>query len=246
MSFILSMKWSFVAFAVTLALGLISMGLLGGLLYYACYPLLGPFYGNLNHWRGDWVWSATIGAGMLWSVSFLAAGWLNLHLEPYASALLRGIGYVVVLWLGAALIWAYILMASYEAPDKTPFVQQGQAEMIGCDEINPGLVEALIAGVFNPAPKLIDEPRCVISRFRAAAVSMVEIAPDFTPQGTILTPGTEKDTYFLSILTELYPDAFSVQPRIEFESASIFNWDSKIHVHFVRTAGGRQFVAILY
>lgn len=114
MSFILAMKWSFVAFVVTLILGLLSMGMLGAVLYYACYPVLAPFYGNLNDWRGDWVWNAMICAGMLWSVSFLAAGYLNLQLEPRGfSEFTRGLAYVVVLWGGALIAWGLILMALY-------------------------------------------------------------------------------------------------------------------------------------
>ncbi|MFD2439878.1 hypothetical protein ACFSS8_06900 [Paracoccus kondratievae] len=99
MSFLLAIKWSLGAFAVKLILGFLSMGALGAALYYLCYPILAPFYGNLNNWSGDWVWSATIWAGMLWSVSFLAAGALNLQLEGQGiSAPWRGGVYLAVLW----------------------------------------------------------------------------------------------------------------------------------------------------
>lgn len=50
------------------------MGALGAMLYYACCPLPGPFYGTLDGWHGDWAWTATILAGMLWSLSFVIAG----------------------------------------------------------------------------------------------------------------------------------------------------------------------------
>jgi len=115
MSFFLAIKRSAIAFAVTLAVGLLSMGALGAALYYACYLVFSPFYGDLNEWRGDWVWNATIWAGMLWSISFLVAGWFNLQLERRASApTLRHAVYAGVLWLGAALIWALLLMTSFE------------------------------------------------------------------------------------------------------------------------------------
>lgn len=107
------MKRSIIAFVLTLALGLLSMGALGGILYYAVYPLFSPVYGDLNDWRGDWVWPAVILAGMLWSVSFLIAGLLNLRLEQSGMAVLaRRIAYGVILWLGAALVWAIILFAN--------------------------------------------------------------------------------------------------------------------------------------
>lgn len=91
MSFVLSIRWSLIAFVVTLILGFRSMGALGAALYYACYPVLAPFYGNLNDWRGDWVWNATIWAGMLWSVSFLVAGTINLQLEAHGVKQPRGV-----------------------------------------------------------------------------------------------------------------------------------------------------------
>lgn len=82
MSFLIAIKGSLIAFAVMLVLSFLSMGFLGAALYYACYPVLALFYGNPNNWSGDWVWPAVIAAGMLWSVSFLAAGRLNLYLTP--------------------------------------------------------------------------------------------------------------------------------------------------------------------
>lgn len=109
MSFLFAIKGSLVAFVVALVLSILSMGFLGAALYYACYPVLAPFYGNPNDWTGDWVWSAIITAGILWSFSFLAAGWFNLHLTPHAPASLRVIAYAAVLWLSAVLIWACIL-----------------------------------------------------------------------------------------------------------------------------------------
>ena len=113
MNAILHIKWSFLAFIVALVLGFLSMGALGAALYYTCYPLFAPFYGDLNDWRGDWVWPATIGAGMLWSISFVAAGWLNFYLEPKVPKPIRRLVYVFVLWLSAALVWAILLINSF-------------------------------------------------------------------------------------------------------------------------------------
>lgn len=114
MNFLLSIKWSLVAFVVTLILAFLSMGAFGASLYYACYPLLAPFYGDLNDWRGDWVWSATIWAGMLWSVSFLAAGILDRQLEGQGISppWRRGV-YLSVLWIGALAIWGLLLLTQH-------------------------------------------------------------------------------------------------------------------------------------
>ena len=110
MTTILQMKRSIIAFVVALALGLLSMGALGGVLYYAVYPLFAPFHGDLNDWRGDWVWPAVIAAGMLWSFSFLVAGFFNVKLEKAGwSVFARRAIYGVVLWLGAACAWAIVL-----------------------------------------------------------------------------------------------------------------------------------------
>lgn len=145
MRFIPAIKWSLVGFVVTLVLGFLSMGFLGAALYYACYPVLAPFYGNPDSWSGDWVWPALIAAGMLWSLSFLAAGWLNLYLTPHAPALLRRIIYVVVLWLGAALAWLFILATSYEQT-----AAERQAGMERCGELSRSYVETLCSALSEP------------------------------------------------------------------------------------------------
>lgn len=97
---------SLTAGVIAAALGLFSMGLLGGLLYYAAYPVLFPLFGNINGWSGDNVWPATIGAGMLWGLAFPAAGLINRRLErrDIVPALRRAC-YALVLWIWAALVW---------------------------------------------------------------------------------------------------------------------------------------------
>jgi hypothetical protein len=114
MGFLSSIKRSVAAAVMVLVLGLLSMGALGAALYYACYPLFAPVYGDLNDWRGDWVWNAMIWAGMLWSLSFLAAGRLDLRLEGAVSPMARKGLYVALLWLGAVVIWTGLLLTAYE------------------------------------------------------------------------------------------------------------------------------------
>jgi hypothetical protein len=110
LSSLLTIKRSIVACIVAAILGLLSMGALGGGLYYAAYPLLAPFFGNPNDWRGDWVWPTMILAGILWSLSFPVAGYLDhrLVLRRHAPGFRRVI-YALVLWGGAAICWALLL-----------------------------------------------------------------------------------------------------------------------------------------
>ena len=83
-------------------------------LYYLAAPVLWPLFGDVNHWRGDDVWPAVIAAGMLWSLSFLAAGWLNRRLERAAWPVWRRrVVYALVLWLGAVLWW-FLLASSMD------------------------------------------------------------------------------------------------------------------------------------
>lgn len=105
-----TIKRSLVAGIVVAGLGLLSMGALGGGLYYAAYPILVPFFGDPNDWRGDWVWPAMILAGTVWSLSFPVAGYLNhsLKVRGYVPGF-RRVVYVLVLWLGALLCWVLLL-----------------------------------------------------------------------------------------------------------------------------------------
>ena len=104
------MKRSFIAAAAVAALGLLSMGLLGALVYLLAAPVLWPIYGNFEHWSGDDVWPAMIGAGMLWALGFLAAGWLSRRLAAAAwPKWRRRAVYGLVLWLSAVAIWALLL-----------------------------------------------------------------------------------------------------------------------------------------
>jgi hypothetical protein len=100
-------KW-IVAFAAAAVLGLLSMGALGAALYFLAYPVLGPFHGSLNDWRGDWVWPTTILAGMLWAFGFLIVGAVE-RLAPLRSAFARWGRFLVVLWAWAVIVWAVLL-----------------------------------------------------------------------------------------------------------------------------------------
>ena len=67
-----NVKFSIIAFFSVVALGLLSMGALGALLYYpVCFLLKN--YPPFNSWIGDWVWPAMIGVGMAMYLIFVVA-----------------------------------------------------------------------------------------------------------------------------------------------------------------------------
>lgn len=107
---ILWMKRSIVAFLITFALGLLSMGGLGGAICFLVSPVLAPTYGDFDSWRGDWVWPAMIGTGMAWSFGFLWAGVINGKLEKIRVGQgIRRVTYVAVLWAWALMVWWVVL-----------------------------------------------------------------------------------------------------------------------------------------
>lgn len=113
MNTLFAIKGSIIAGVAVATAGLFSMGFLGFGLYYACYPLLAPLYGNLNDWHGDDVWPATIWAGMFWAISFPAAGFVDLRLKRTGAArALRTLSWVAILWAGAAVAWLYVASSS--------------------------------------------------------------------------------------------------------------------------------------
>lgn len=113
MKTLLAIKGSIIAGVVVAVLGLLSMGILGFALYYACYPLLAPLYGNLNDWHGDDVWPATIWAGMFWAIFFPVAGFADLRLKRVGAAgAARVLSWLAILWAGAAVVWFYVASSS--------------------------------------------------------------------------------------------------------------------------------------
>lgn len=105
-------KFSTVAFFVTAALGLLSMGALGGGLYYLVSFLFND-YPDINDWRGDWVWPTMISVGMLWSLGFVFGGitWYFLSKKIKSIVILR-ISYLLVLWLWIAFLWDVFITAN--------------------------------------------------------------------------------------------------------------------------------------
>ncbi len=95
------------------------MGALGFGLYYLTYPLHYPLFGDINDWKGkDLFWPSVIWAGMLWSASFLLAGFNDVKLKrTQASKTKRVLVYGVILWLGAGAVWIFVALTSgFEFP----------------------------------------------------------------------------------------------------------------------------------
>lgn len=241
MRFLLAIKWSLLAFAAVLVLGLLSMGALGGAIYYVCYPLLAPFYGNLNDWRGDWVWNATIWAGMLWSVSFLAAGFLNLRLETRGiSACSRRAAYAAVLWIGALAVWTLLLLTQY-----VPAEEADRRAAIECGTANRAYVEVGLAMVFETPPRVVEGPRCLTSVWNSDMVAMAELAPAFQPDGMEFSPGGEPTEAPLGLMEQIYPETFKALSPSQFEVASTFSSQNRnVAVHLVRLRSGKLYALV--
>ncbi|WP_157094212.1 hypothetical protein [Brucella pseudogrignonensis] len=234
MSLILAMKWSAVGFAVALVLGLLSMGLLGAALYYACYPVLAPFYGNPNSdWSGDWVWSAMIWAGMLWSISFLVAGWLNLQLVPHLPRLPRAIAYLAVLWLGALAVWYAVLAASYEPAKAHAFYSSP------CHD--QSYIDMTVKGAPLPlTPADVTRTSCADPGVHADRIAGAMLGPvDTSKVIFVAIDGIEAP---VRSLVDMFPEAFTTEQLNR--STIVSNWKAghNMAAHIIRSPDGMLFL----
>lgn len=114
--YVWSIKWSLAGFAAAILGSFLSLGMLGYVLYYAAYPILGVVYPPLTAWRPDAVWPLIVGAGIVWSLSFLPAGVLDHALAARGtSPARRSISYVLILWIGAVGAWSFLIATSLPA-----------------------------------------------------------------------------------------------------------------------------------
>ena len=99
------MKFSIICFAITLVVGLLSMGLLGQGLYYLISPILNLKFPPMKSWHGDWIWPVVIYVSLLWPFSFLIGGGSYLLLIKF------GWGKIVLnsLYICILLIWDLFL-----------------------------------------------------------------------------------------------------------------------------------------
>lgn len=234
MSLILAIKWSVVGFVATLVLGLLGMGGLGAALYYACYPVLAPFYGNPNSdWSGDWVWSAMIWAGMLWSLSFLVAGWLNLQLVPHLSALPRAIVYVAVLWLGALAVWSAVLASSYEPAKAHAFYSSP------CHD--QSYIDMAVKGAPLPlTPTDVTRTSCADAGVHADRIAGAMLGNvDTSKVSFVAIDGIEAP---VRSLVDMFPETF-IAEQLD-RSTIVSNWKAgqNMAVHIIRSPDGTLFL----
>ena len=96
-------RFSIIAFIVTLALGLFSMGALGMALYYLVFPFLNK---DIDSLQGDSAWPTIILVGMLWSFGFLYAGLAYHYLVKWKLPKYLGYtAYVLILWIWILILW---------------------------------------------------------------------------------------------------------------------------------------------
>jgi hypothetical protein len=98
-------KFSVIAFAIALILGLMTLGAEGFAIYYAVGFAL-PV--SIDTLQGDVVWPSVILAGMAWSIGFLIAGWISLRLRTQ-NKYTTWIVYLIILWVWDYLVWWAII-----------------------------------------------------------------------------------------------------------------------------------------
>jgi hypothetical protein len=119
--YVWSIRWSLAAFAAAILGSFLSLGMLGYTLYYLAYPIVGFIYPPLSAWRPDAVWPLIVGAGIVWSLSFLPAGVINHALAARGiSSARRKLSYLLVLWIGAVGAWSFMIATSLPAARDLP------------------------------------------------------------------------------------------------------------------------------
>lgn len=98
-------KFSIIAFAIALILGLMSLGAQGYGIYYAVDFAL-PV--SIDTLQGDTLWPSVILAGMAWSVGFLIAGWICMRI-PAKNKYTTWVIYLIILWAWDYLVWWAII-----------------------------------------------------------------------------------------------------------------------------------------
>jgi hypothetical protein len=99
-------KFSIVAFALTLALGVLSMGAYG----YGLYFLVAPFLEkDIDSLRGDTTWPTILMVGALSSLGFLFAGAAFHYLRYRIREVASYIVYAIMLWGWVWILWYVFL-----------------------------------------------------------------------------------------------------------------------------------------
>lgn len=98
-------RFSIIAFAIALILGLMSLGAQGYGIYYAVDFAL-PV--SIDTLQGDTLWPSVILAGMAWSIGFLIAGWVCVRIRTGNKYTIWMI-YLIILWMWDYLVWWAII-----------------------------------------------------------------------------------------------------------------------------------------
>ncbi len=99
-------KFSIVAFFLTLALGLLSMGAYG----YGLYFLVAPFLEkDIDSLRGDTTWPTILSVGVLSAFGFLFAGAAFHYLRYRIREIPSYIIYAIMLWGWIWIVWYVFL-----------------------------------------------------------------------------------------------------------------------------------------
>lgn len=102
--------WSFLATLAAAGLPVVTLGMSSYVLYLPASPVLRLFYPPIWAAKGPWLWPVLVGAGVLWSVSFLVAGVLDAALQARGlGRTTRRVAYLAVLWVGAVGAWGAML-----------------------------------------------------------------------------------------------------------------------------------------
>src|SRR6478736_4907651 len=99
-------KFSILAFVLTLALALLSMGALGYGLYFLVAPVLDK---DIDTISGDATWPTVLMVGVLSSFGFLLGGLAFHYLRWKIGELLSYLVYLIVMWLWILLLWYVFL-----------------------------------------------------------------------------------------------------------------------------------------
>jgi hypothetical protein len=111
---LLAAIWPSLVAALLVAVGaVLSMGLIGLVLYYLASPALTVWFPPLAAWDQSLVWPAIIAAPIVWAPAFVLAGVLNDRFARRGWRRRRRILlYLGVLWLWAVAAWSVVLIAN--------------------------------------------------------------------------------------------------------------------------------------
>ncbi len=108
------LTFSSIAFRISLILGFLSLGALGGVTHYLVAPLLNLKFPPFDSWHGDWVWPVAIVVSFLWPIGFLFSERVyDFFIKYNIPHFLNYLIYIFVLWLWILVIWYFLLSIKF-------------------------------------------------------------------------------------------------------------------------------------